>query len=838
MSLDSSAFPPPDWERYKVVRLLGRGVMSQVFLAHDPGLRRDIALKFVRSDDAELVRRLISEARVMARVHHEHICQVYEVGEVKGGAYIAMQFVDGAPLKHLADELALDQKVRVIRDAAEGVYAAHRAGLVHCDLKPSNILVERTEDGHLKPFVMDFGMARDWSDEGAATPRGVHGTQFYMAPELVLGKPSQLDRRTDVYGLGATLYFLLTGEPPGVGTNVNAVSAHFFTAEVRPPSSLVSDIPLELDAIVHTCLQRNPSSRFDSVRKLINALDFFLAKRPLQQARGLGESRLIPGSGSTRISRRVFISYTHETDAQKEQVLQLAQRLRRDGMDCRLDRFIMSPPEGWPHWTRRELEQADFVLVICTELYRSRFDHRGEVPHGAGWEAGLIQQALYDSDSRNEKFIPVLLTDGSERHVPGPLRGASRYRIEAEYEALLRRLTGQPEVVPAQLGQVPQLPAQPQGLVMSSGAISQSSSQAPVYRNEQERTLAEQLSKLVAQKEELLIAGQSTHEVQQRILELRRVMREGARLQAGDLLGDGRYNLLEQAGKGGFASIWRAFDRQRQEFVAIKVLHGHLAEERTAWERFFRGARRMAKLDHPGIVRVLKEEVTEGNFHFFVMEFIPGGDLKRAILERKLDAQSGLRLLLQVVPALAYAHERGLVHRDVKPANILVGAGQPKLTDFDLVWAADTTQGTAGALGTVAYAAPEVSTSMGEVTPAADVYSMAMCVVFTLSGQELPMAVLRNTSQVIDRLPCGSDTRSVLHRALEIDPARRFQSISEFAEALARSLGAQASTGAMQERSPRPTNGEPVKARHPMFWRGLVAAIVLAALGILTLMLR
>ncbi|MBN1208272.1 MAG: protein kinase [Myxococcaceae bacterium] len=275
-------FPIPGWDRYQGVRFLGQGGMGQVFLAYDLRLRRNVALKFVRGDDAELVRRLLSEARAQARVEHERVCQVHEVGEVQGRPYIAMQFVDGLPSGQLAGELTVEQKALVLRDAAEGVHAAHRAGLIHRDLKPSNILVERTDDGRLKPFVMDFGLAHDWSEKGATATGSVLGTPHYMAPEQARGEVERLDRRADVYSLGATLYFLLTGEPPIPGANGLEVLNNIATVEPRPPRAVDPNIPSDLEAIVLKCLEKDRSARYDSARALIEDLDRFLAGEPVQ----------------------------------------------------------------------------------------------------------------------------------------------------------------------------------------------------------------------------------------------------------------------------------------------------------------------------------------------------------------------------------------------------------------------------------------------------------------------------------------------------------------------------------------------------------------------------
>jgi predicted Ser/Thr protein kinase len=275
------AFPVPGWDRYQPVRLLGQGGMGRVFLAYDPRLRRNVALKFMREGTPELAQRFLSEARSQARVAHERVCEVYEVGKVQDQAYIAMRYVDGRPLGQLARELTLEQKVLVLRHAAEGVHAAHRAGLIHRDLKPSNIVVERTEEGVLQPYVMDFGLARDWREEVTATG-SVLGTPHYMAPEQARGEVAKLDRRADVYALGATLYAVLTGQPPFTGDNALEVLARIQSEEPRPPRAVDKDIPADLEAIVLKCLEKERSARYDSARALAEDLERFLSGEPVR----------------------------------------------------------------------------------------------------------------------------------------------------------------------------------------------------------------------------------------------------------------------------------------------------------------------------------------------------------------------------------------------------------------------------------------------------------------------------------------------------------------------------------------------------------------------------
>lgn len=285
-------FPLPRWDRYQGLRFLGQGGMGQVFLAYDPRLRRDVALKFMKGEDPDVLRRLLTEARAQARVHDERVCPVHEVGEAEGRAFIAMRYIPGRTLGQLAGTLTVAQQVRLVRDATLGVHAAHLAGLIHRDLKPGNILVERTPDGRLHPYVMDFGLAHDWTARGATATGSVLGTPPYMSPEQARGEVGQLDRRADVYSLGATLYHLLTGQPPIPGANGLEVLSRIATVEPVPPRTLRPDVPADLEAIVLKCLEKDRAARYDSALALAEDLDRFIEDRPvLARPVGLG-SRL------------------------------------------------------------------------------------------------------------------------------------------------------------------------------------------------------------------------------------------------------------------------------------------------------------------------------------------------------------------------------------------------------------------------------------------------------------------------------------------------------------------------------------------------------------------
>ena len=157
-------------------------------------------------------------------------------------------------------------------------------------------------------------------------------------------------------------------------------------------------------------------------------------------------------------SSKVFISYSHDSAVHMERVLGLSNRLRETGIDCEIDQYEQSPPEGWPRWMVNRIEWADFVLVVCSEQYEMRFKGQEESGKGLGgkWEGAIITQELYDIEGKNIKFIPILFSPYDSSHIPILLRGATYYRIDTEngFEALYRRLTNQPLVEKPELGQL------------------------------------------------------------------------------------------------------------------------------------------------------------------------------------------------------------------------------------------------------------------------------------------------------------------------------------------------------------------------------------------------
>jgi tRNA A-37 threonylcarbamoyl transferase component Bud32 len=298
-------------KHFKIEKLLGKGGMGVVYRARDVRLDRPVALKVLRADltaNPDRRRRFLQEAKAASAVTHPSIAQIYDVDEVEGTTFIAMEFVEGQTVGRLIDKRELDLigSVEIALQVAEGLSKAHEANIVHRDIKSDNIMV--TRDGHAK--LLDFGLAKLLDPVSAdeesdvqdlketetfahTSPGTVMGTAAYMSPEQARGLP--VNQASDVFSMGVVLYEMVTGELPFKGdTPLDTMHSIAFD-EARPITVIRRNLPPELHRVVSRCLRKKPADRYKNARAL--AADLKKLKNDIES----GIQRSIPAGERIRM---------------------------------------------------------------------------------------------------------------------------------------------------------------------------------------------------------------------------------------------------------------------------------------------------------------------------------------------------------------------------------------------------------------------------------------------------------------------------------------------------------------------------------------------------------
>ena len=269
-----------NYGRYQIEEELGKGSMGVVYRAHDPQIDRLLALKVLRHDrvtSEAFVQRFLKEAKAIGRLSHPNIVTVYDVGRDHGTIYIAMEFLEGSPLNEVIQEkrLTLGEIVDLGVQVAEALDYAHQKGIVHRDIKPTNIIV--TPDGQAK--ITDFGIARieDPSATQQTQAGEILGTPIYMSPEQVMGRP--VDGRSDLYSLGVILYELSTQKRPFRGNSIAAIFKAITQDTPAEPAITDSSISRELSGLIMQSLNKRPDERLQTGKAMAEALKACLAER-------------------------------------------------------------------------------------------------------------------------------------------------------------------------------------------------------------------------------------------------------------------------------------------------------------------------------------------------------------------------------------------------------------------------------------------------------------------------------------------------------------------------------------------------------------------------------
>ncbi len=271
---DELLSPGEELAGYRIVRFISRGGMGTVYEAVQLSLDRRVALKCISRElgaDETFRERFRREARASAAIEHPNILPVYETGELPDGSlFLALRFVDGLDLRTLLQQngpLSISDTVAILTQIGAALDAAHERALIHRDVKPANVLLERHEHGW-HAYLADFGLAKPGADSGEHTVAGeILGTVDYMAPEQIDG--GSLDGRADVYSFGCVVYRCLVGEPPYKRKTRTATLLAHVNAPIPLPSRVVADLPEPLDLVVARALEKDPQKRARSAGALM-----------------------------------------------------------------------------------------------------------------------------------------------------------------------------------------------------------------------------------------------------------------------------------------------------------------------------------------------------------------------------------------------------------------------------------------------------------------------------------------------------------------------------------------------------------------------------------------
>jgi len=393
--------------RYRIISQIGRGGMSEVYKAFQANLDRYVALKILPTyltTDPDFVERFNQEAKLLASFRHKNILPVYDYGEDEGYLYLVMHFVEYATLADAIREklLSLSQACKYVIDVASALDYAHERGIVHLDVKPSNILIDK--QGYC--YLGDFGTAKSFLSQAKGNFGGLAvGTPAYMSPEQSSGQQN-LDGRSDIYSLGIVLYELVTGRVPFSAETPLAVIFKHIQDALPLPSMINPAIPESVEKIILKALAKNPADRYATAGEMTNALSKIMPSLQQQESDAKKTSRTI-----AKEKNRLGVFLCHSSSDKLAIRKLYAQLQKEEWIDPWLDEEKLLPGENWDNEIRKAVRDSNCVIVCLSRESVSK----------EGYVQKEIKLALDVADEKPEGTIFIIPLKLEECSVPSRL---------------------------------------------------------------------------------------------------------------------------------------------------------------------------------------------------------------------------------------------------------------------------------------------------------------------------------------------------------------------------------------------------------------------------------